>query len=350
MKCVFLFKHSQRPRHTCGLPAGADGLCVFHSPTLLPGFIDALVKEVAKHDHWLEGAQIKEDLVEVGLSSARLPRANFEGRRLVRVALDSALLEDANFRSAIIEGTLLQGSNLRRAAFDAATLQSTEDSVIDFSNTELGGASFTGATLKSLRLVGSRFSEPTSVAHLLDTPCFEMEVAAWEDAASVYSTLGKRAGEDWDFISEELCAYLAMTCRHRKAIGAGPLQKERSSHNWIGPSLAAGMAGIGWALHREVWGYGLRPLRVFVAMVVLIAFFGLFVFPFVGVAQSNSPSSSPFIDGLVLSLSTFVTLTYGRHGPTTTVGEIAGGIEALLGNILLSLFLVALAGKYVRRF
>src|SRR5258708_30657102 len=88
---------------------------------------------------------------------------------------------------------------------------------------ELGGASFTGATLKSLKLHGIRFSEPSVVGYLLKEPCFEMETASWAAAAAVYAAIGKRASEDWDFTSADRSAYLAMTCIHRRRIEAGPL-------------------------------------------------------------------------------------------------------------------------------
>lgn len=317
-----------------------------------PHFIQDLVNEVARPNHWLEGACIKEDLSDVRLSGARLPRADFEGRRLVRVALDGALLEDATFRSATLEGTLLYGSNLRRAAFDRATLRPVAGSAVDLRNAELGGASFTGATIKSVQLLGARFSERTEVSHLLDTPTFEIANAAWEEAANVYAVLGKRAAEDRDVPSEEHCTYLAMTCWHRNVLKAGPLT-DSWWNNWLQPTLSAGLTGLGWLLHRLVWGYGLRPCRPFATMLVVLLFFGLVLFPVTGVSfRDTQPDGwlSHMGHGLVLSLNTFVTLTYGLHTPSTISGEIAAGIEAFLANILLALYLVSLAGKYVRRF
>lgn len=143
MGCTQHFSHPERPRdrNTCGLLAGSDGLCVFHSSRVEPGFVQELINEVKKPNHWLEGALIKVDLSRVHLSGARLPRAVFEGIHLIGVALDYALLEDANFRSATLEGTVLYGSNLRRAIFDTATLRPAANFPVDLRNAELGGTS-----------------------------------------------------------------------------------------------------------------------------------------------------------------------------------------------------------------
>ncbi|MGQ0670535.1 MAG: pentapeptide repeat-containing protein [Actinomycetota bacterium] len=211
---------------------------MFHSQEAADGFVEALVAEISRSDHWLEGARIKEHLSGACLSGARLPGATFEGRTLRGVVLDNALLEGANFRSSHLEDTSLYGSNLRGAAFDLATLQEA-NSPVDLRNAELGGASFSGATLVSPRIFGSRFSEPTSIERFLDAPIFEMAHGSWDEAAVVYSALAKRASEDWDFSSEEIAAYLAMTCKHRKALGGPPgslpgAARDRSSHVMVG--------------------------------------------------------------------------------------------------------------------
>jgi uncharacterized protein YjbI with pentapeptide repeats len=353
MTCSWLFVHPDAPLPNCNLPSGPDGLCIFHSPSFVPDFVREFSDEVARPRHWLEGARIKTDIVGILLSGAKLPYANFEGRHLIRVALDRSLLEGANFRGAVIEGVVLNGSNLRRAAFDRAILRPDDTVPVDLRDTELGGVSLTGAKLRHVRLHGAHFSEQTEVSHLIESPTFEMHTGAWDHAATIYSVIGRRAAEDWDSRSEQTCSFLAMTCRHRRAIVASPLSEGWSSQNWLKPTLSAGLPGIAWALHREGWGYGLSPFRVFGTMIAVILSFGLFVFPFAGLTHvSHTPEqdhASTILTSLILSLNTFVTLTYGRHVPATTFGEVAGGIEALLANILMSLFLVSLTAKYMRR-
>lgn len=345
-KCSWKFSHLGRPREECGLPAGPDTLCVFHSDQPVPNFEQLLEQEVANPQHWLEGAKIKQDLHGLRLVGAKLPKANFEGRKLTDVVLTNALLEEANFRSAFLEGILLYGSNLSRAIFDLATLRGIGSSHVDLRNTELGGASFTSSTLKSLRLLGVRFSAATRITPLLDTPCFEMENGLWDDAAAVYATLGKRAADDLDFASADLCSYLSMTCRHRKVIKVGPLPKRYRMLNWAMVSFRAGPVGWLWLVHRAIWGYGLRPLRTLFAMLGVVVLFWLIFFFIKG-----EPSGSSLVDTLILSLTTFVPLEgYNERTPSSAVAEFVGSVETFLGIILLDLFLVALACKYVRRF
>lgn len=367
LKCNKKFIHPDAPRPECELPAGPDGLCIFHSyePTL--NFIQLLEQEVSKPDHWLEGAQIKQHLSGVCLSRANLPKASFEGLTLTNVDLTDALLEEANFRSTVLEGTLLNGSNLCYAAFDTAKLKEFNGNPVDLRNADLGGASFTGSNLKSLRLMGVRFSAPTMVTPFLKTPCFEMKAGLWDKAAAIYSVLGKRAADDWDFDSTEHCSYLAMTCQHRKVIKSGPLPKKHQLLNWVILSLRAGPVGLFWLFHRAIWGYGLRPMRILISLFLVIFIFWM-IFFITSIEPNSSEatlmnnltatnfnssieqSNSVFIDTLILSLATFVTLGSYDSKPSGIIGELAGTVEALLGIILLDMFLIALAGKYLRRF
>ncbi len=82
----------------------------------------------------------------------------------------------------------------------------------------------------------------------------------------------------------------------------------------------------------------------------MILFFGLVVFPIIGVTSGNSSSAShDFLVGLSLSMVTFATLGYGNRTPVGTSGELLGGVEALFGALLISVFLVSLATRYVHR-
>lgn len=333
----------------CGLLAGPDGYCIFHSDGTAPEFLQALIEQVS-NQCWLEGARIKQDLTHVDLSHARLPRANFEGVKLVNVVLNDALLEGSNFRSATLEGVLLNGAKLRGAAFDMAILRKAHETPVDLQNAELGGVSFSGATLQYPRLLGCRFSQPTAVTPLLETPCFEMKTASWDDAATVYAILGKRAADDWDFPSAELCSYLAMTCRHRRAISAGPLPERHQWLSWVASAFTINpkdfFSRSFWVLNRVLWGYGLLPSRAFLTMLFVIVVFWISFFPFAQVEQT----SFRLTDTLILSLTTFFSLSYGTLVPSDMFGEIALIVEALFGKVLLALFLVSLAGKYLRRF
>jgi hypothetical protein len=207
----------------------------------------------------------------------------------------------------------------------------------------------TGAEIGSVRLEGARFSEPTAVVHLLDGPCFEAEKGEWIAAAGVYGVLGRRAAEDWDFDSADRAVFFAMTCRHRKSIGAEEIVRGSYWHNWILPTLRSGFSGVLWMAHRWTWGYGLRPLQALISMTAVIGVWGTLVYPLVGFSAGNGGHGS-YADSLLLSLMTFVTLSFSRLAPAPGVGELMAGVEGLLGSALMALFLVSLAGRYIRRF
>jgi Na+/H+ antiporter NhaC len=51
---------------------------------------------------------------------------------------------------------------------------------------------------------------------------------------------------------------------------------------------------------------------------------------------------------MALSLVSFATLGYGNRFPASKLGEMLGGLEAMLSMILVAMFVVSLTRKYVR--
>jgi hypothetical protein len=96
-----------------------------------------------------------------------------------------------------------------------------------------------------------------------------------------------------------------------------------------------------------VWGYGAIPWLLFAWMAALVLLFGLAIFPWIGVSDSAATSYS-VVDGMALSLVSFATLGYGNRFPASRLGEMLGGLEAMLSMILVAMFVVSLTRKYVR--
>jgi len=80
-------------------------------------------------------------------------------------------------------------------------------------------------------------------------------------------------------------------------------------------------------------------------MLFVILLFGLLVFPFTFSGQTDQR----LMDGFIRSLANFVTLDYPTGLAAGRIDALLGVVEALIGSVLLALFLVALAAKYVRR-
>lgn len=338
--CQYEFKMPEKPRQYCGLPAKDGGFCCLHSPDRSDtDYIEFLINEVRRPDHWLEGARIRHDLKGIVLSGARMPRAVFEGARIESVTLDFANLEGAIFRSTQLSNVSFAHSNLQHAVFDRAASRSIAEYSIDFRDADLGGASFEGAKIDDVRMEGVIFSKPTEVAMLLSSTSFEEKTGNWEAAAAIYSAIGKRAREDWDILSEDRASFGAMECKHRRMI-ASPPAVGNYFLNWIVPTAKGGLQGIWWYLQRVVWGYGYRPIRVVITILLTILVFA-FLFALLG-------DSSP-IDAALLSAQSFFTVTFGKSLPSNKICEALGTIEAFVGTTLVSLFVVSLASRFMRR-
>lgn len=346
--CIYTFHKSGRPRAQCNLPRYKGDYCIFHSRSEFSDeFLNLLFDEITKPDHWLEGIYFNHDLKNVNLSNINMPSATFEGLSLNSVSLDSANLEGAVFRNTRLEGVSFYSTYLKDAIFDEAKFINSENQVTDFRESELGGASFTGVNFYNVRLQNLKLSKPTRISCFLTNPSFEFINGQWDSAAYIYSTLGERARKDWDNQSEDSAIYLAMTCRHRRIISAAPICERVSINNWFMPSIKGGLKGIGWLAHRISWGYGYKPFRL---ITVLIAIIILFAACF---TMTSCITEDTFfhlaLKSLLLSTQSLFTISYGTTLPFNKFSEVLGTIEAFIGTILISLFVVSLTLKFMRR-
>ncbi|MDP9178009.1 MAG: pentapeptide repeat-containing protein [Gemmatimonadota bacterium] len=353
--CQVRFSHPKAPRAVCDRVAQADGLCIFHTDRPVESFKDFLLAELSG-SHWLEKANIKCDLTGSLLSNVNLPCSNFEGRRLERVTFKNALLDEANFRDTVLKSVSFQNSSLRRANFEFADFLSDPDSPIDFTFAELGGI-ILSSNIGISKLEGATFSYPTVVSALASEAVHEFVVGRWQAAGAIYTVIAQRAQADWDFDAFDRATYFAMTCQHLLFIDARPRIGKGWWKNWILPSAKSGIGGISWLLHRLAWGYGLRPFRSLSIMLVVIIGVGAVLFPVLGmrgVSDSGDQAAEAVVShsvvaGLLLSLGAFTGVVFGSAVPATRLGEFVAVLEGLVGMILLSLFLVALGARYLRR-
>lgn len=140
---------------------------------------------------------------------------------------------------------------------------------------------------------------------------------------------------------------MAMTCRHRWAINAAPIRNESHFYDWLVPSFTNGFKGIWWYLQRIVWGYGYKPFRLLFVILFIIFFFAS-IFILLGCFKAYNPLRQ-ILYSILLSTQSFFSMSYGLTNPTNKYFEALGTLEALIGTILVSFFLVALTVKYMRR-
>jgi len=174
----------------------------------------------------------------------------------------------------------------------------------------------------------------------------ELSHQHFEEAASVFRTLRTHFRSLSNLREAEQVYYWEMTALHLRAIDAEFNPADKWLRRWRIRTLGTSLKWLGWALHRWLWGYGVRPFLTFWWMLSVVSSFGLILFPYVGIHADNAVTHDPF-SGLALSVVTFATLGYGNRTPCGTLGELFGGLEAIIGALLMSVFVVGLATRYV---
>jgi hypothetical protein len=328
---------------------------------------------LASKDHWLEGAKLAHaDLRDLDLSGARLPFADLTKARLsdsclkdawlldsvmAGADLDSAdlrqaILSGADLRAAVLRSAKLDGSFLGRARLQRAVLDGAWARHSDMKFADFSEASLSGAHLDNAELYGAVFRECVTSDVDWGLPA-EFLNHHYRLAATVFRTLSSACASSSDFRRSDHFYYMAMTSLHLDAIDPPLREGERVPHGlrvW-GSALFSRQIwnALGWGFHRWFWGYGVRPVRVILWMFSIILFFGVIVYPVVGISDGHTTAFGDFGRGMALSFVTFATLGYGNFTPAGRAGELMGGVQALLGALLMSAFLVSLATKYVRR-
>ena len=356
--CDYRFRHVARPREVCGLPAVTPAgqmpsLCAWHSRDARPTEFDVrreLECQTSLPDHWLEGAQLAEqDLSRLNLASARLPNADLESARLPSAFLAGACLDGANLRSANLRQANLSYASLAGACLCEA---GAEDAHLEHSN--LSAADIEGAHLDGAFLQAMKLDYDTNADGVDWGLPGEYRSLQYERAVRVFRALARHFRDVSDHQWDEEFYIREMTALHLASIEAASvpegswLQRARC---WLaGPvPLSRLPAWIGWGFHRWLWGYGVRPLWVLGWMAWVILLFGFVLFPLLGVTGPGPSPSHRLLDGLLVSIATFTTLGYGSRCPCGVLGEVLGGFEALIGSLLVSVFVVSLATRYVRR-
>jgi hypothetical protein len=310
------------------------------------------------HDLDLSGARLPfADLTKARLSDSCLKDAWLMDSLMTGADLDSAdlrqaVLSGADLRTAVLRSSKLDGSFLGRARLHGAVLDGTWARQCDLKFADFSEASLSGAHLDGAELYGALFRECVISDVDWGLPA-EFLKHHYRRAAAVFRSLSSAYATSSDFKRSDYFYYMAMTSLHLDAIDP-PLREGGTAPRGLSMLGAAFFSpriwnALGWGFHRWFWGYGVRPVRVILWMLSTILFFGVVVYPAVGISDGHVTVFGDYGRGMALSFVTFATLGYGNFTPAGRVGELMGGAQALLGALLMSAFLVSLATKYVRR-
>ncbi len=107
-----------------------------------------------------------------------------------------------------------------------------------------------------------------------------------------------------------------------------------------------------WVLS-AISGYGTKPVRLFITMLVVIFFFGFLfseILPVVEMVgkEDFGDSFNGMARGLYFSMITFMTIGYGDISPANAFTSILAGLEGFAGLFLMSYFTVAVVRKTLR--
>jgi hypothetical protein len=348
--CRFEFTHERRPRERCGQPtAPGRSLCIWHDARARPPWLAEKLVALVEAGAWLEGAELEGlDLAGADLRKAKLPRANLRDADLRGAALDGACLDESALGPSAVK------ASFHRASLRNAALVHLDARRADLTRADLSGANLDGARLGEACLCGAKVTTDTNLYDVSWEPYpGETRDLQFRDAAQVYRALELHFRAIADYEQASRFYFSQMEALHldaidpRRAPGRG--RWERVSW-WLVPRSVrpARLARwLSWGLHRATWGYGARPFRTLWWMVAAVCLFAL-VYLAIGVV-TGAGTRHGFPDALSVSVVTFATLGYGTRTPHGVWGETLGGVEALLGVVLPSMFIVALATKYVHR-
>jgi hypothetical protein len=327
----------------CGLECEKKGdkYCYWHTTDTEkytdPGFKEQLERMVAQRAYLggafltggAEGSQIsgsspgRPNLNGAVLTGAQLPRAYMPGLDLVEADLSNANLEWAD----------LQASDLTRANLYNANLNGTNLREVWLTNAKLSFASFNNLTTFEDVDWGPDYKLSR-----------EKDFYDLRSAITVYRNLKQHRQNNGDYRTAGEFYFREMECIRKQL-----------------PKFQQFL----WALfYKSTCGYGERPTWSFGWALAVVLVWGCLLFPLVGVHNpdettaflSGPPSlyrlvhNGPrvLVSGLSLSLITFTTLGYGNRYPSSPLGEIFAGMEAILGMLLISLFVISFAKKIIR--
>jgi len=335
--------------------------------------------------HLIQAKLQKTKLSGANLEGADLERANLEGADLLKTCfkkanLKWAILKNANLQEAclteadcisvdgrdaqcvgtIFYKTMLQdaklikafllGANLQHANLMNADLHEAMLGRADLKAAYLGEASLEGANLMNADLRESEFTTGTILREIningcklenssiknaynnLDKIVIQEKQKKYLEAQDVYRNLKNY------FCKEGMYELSGEYYYREKLMEKRLLKKKRKWKKWL----------LNCVL-QKIAGYGEKPLNVigwwgFVILILAITYWF-----FNGVMASKNLAYNPsFLESLYFSGVTFTTLGFGDLAPKPGIFQIIAFSEALIGAILMAMFIFVFARKMAR--
>lgn len=119
---------------------------------------------------------------------------------------------------------------------------------------------------------------------------------------------------------------------------------------WTSPRLLPKALGfklryVGSLIEEIVWGYGERPVRIFMMAFCLIAFYTAVYYLYAGELSIDPANAARLVNSLYLSVITFTTVGYGDITPKTDHMKLICATEALFGCFTMGLVVAGFSNK-----
>jgi len=326
------------------------------SKAILEGIYMPLLhlKKMKLQGAWLNCAK----LPRARLDSAQLQGASLEYTQLQGANLTGAQLQKANLDNAQLQGADLSNARLHEARFVNAQFQGANLTYAELQGAYLGGANFFDCNLFGLELNGDVIVEEGTE-----------KIAIFKSAYGLSRENFRRFCVVNPSQITQIKSYLPRYCRLNERISSDAVdgyrrlklffsaQGQSSDASWAAfkelkmqRRETKGLAKFPMLLMEFLCGYGERPSMVIGwGLAVIIAFALLFgLFHMIHPTQPGSHEILGPLDCLYSSIVTFTTLGFGEITPRPEF-RLWVSLEALLGAILMSLFVVTITRRYGAR-
>lgn len=255
------------------------------------------------------------------------------------VDLSGLNLQGAFLAGAFLEGSCLSGTNLREAHLQQAFAAYADLSCADLTDAHLWGTDFQSSKLAMTELNRAEIDGNTrldGVAWSKDYVLPNEKLGKFDSAETTYRMLKQHRQGAGDYHAAGEFYFREMECKRKQL----PVYRQLLYTLFL----------------KSTCGYGERPTWSLRWAAAIILLWGLLIFPLAGIHNPDGTTTSlswaaapaAFQRGLSLSLITFATLGYGNRYPAGPAGEFLAGFEALLGMLMVSIFVVSFAKQVIR--
>gem|GEM_PF-1626658 len=276
-------------------------------------------------------------LAKKSLSYSRFYNCTFSNTKIYNSDLSYSKFEACNLNDVIIESAWGYGIQLHNCSLNNAYVCKSEFIDCDMKDSDLTGAYLEGTFLEDLK-VNHRTKFDLSLRTKWEKHSWKTRNMSKEEQPDILRAIriAYEKAELWD----QMDAFLYQEkVTQRKYILWPYFKKERnwsSFRSWI------------YSLISALSGYSTKPLRI-ILLGIIIGFLFSLIYLLKGTPNHDSISLVASLESLYFSFTTFA-IGYGdiSYSADRPYMRLLSTMQALIGTIIISVFVVALARKFIR--